>query len=75
MNYNVLFIEPWEPLAFSFSLPFPHVDPELSAQENGELMLPVAYESRMLSAAAHVPVTTMKHPDTIKKISSAIVAR
>jgi hypothetical protein len=52
-----------------------HVDPELSAHENGDEMLPVAYESLMETAAAQVPVIMMKIPATTKKTLSAINER
>lgn len=51
------------------------MDPELSAHENGELMLPVAYESLIETAAAQVPVIMMKMPDTTKKTLSRIKER
>jgi hypothetical protein len=53
----------------------PYTDPELSAHENGLLIAPVAYDLLMLTAAAHVPVTMIKRPATIKKTLSATSAR
>jgi hypothetical protein len=52
-----------------------HTEPELSAHEKGLLMAPVAYEFFILTAAAHVPVTMMNRPETMRKMFRATRAR
>lgn len=60
------------PLAPLVPLPPPYqVEAELSAHENGDVTRPVEYEFLIETAAAHVPVTMMNKPATIKNTFKA----